>query len=425
MPAPVPLRLYGALSRIAMPFAYARARRRLAEGGMSPERIAERLGRATRPRPEGRLLWFHGASVGESLSILPLVERFVPETAVLVTTGTATSASLLAKRLPDAALHQFAPLDTPAAGRAFLDHWRPDAAAFVESEVWPNLLSLARGRRIPLALINARLSDRSLDRWAKAPATARHLFGLFDLVVAQDARTRDGLARLVPDPSRLSLGGNMKPAAAPLPHDPAVLDGWRARLGGRPVWVASSTHEGEDAPVLDAHARVLGVHANALLILAPRHPDRGPAIAAIAAARGLGTARLGAGEAPGEATQVLVADTMGDLGLWYRLSPIVFLAGSFGAAGGHNPWEAIRLGAALLHGPNVPNAAPDYAELDAAGAALAVADATALGAAVSRLLSRPEDLAPMTSAASGAARGADALVARVAGDLRSLMEARP
>lgn len=421
--APVPLRLYRALSRLLAGPAWHRTRLRLAAGGMPARRIAERQGRASLPRPEGPLIWFHGASVGEGLSILPLVEALLPDAAILVTTGTASSATLLGRRLPDGALHQFAPLDSPGAVAAFLDHWRPGAGVFVESEIWPNMLTQAHSRGIPLALVNARMSDRSLARWARMPTSARHLFGMFDRITTQDARTRDGLTRMLGDPGRVTLGGNMKPAAAPLPHDPAALADWRARLDTRPVWIASSTHAGEDPLILAAQCEILESHPDTLMILVPRHPERGADIARLAARSGLRTARLGAGEPVEPATQVLVADTIGDLGLWYRLSPIVCLAGSFGPAGGHNPWEAIGLGAALLHGPEVPNAAPDYAELDAAGAACEVADAPALARAVGGLLSDPGRLDRMRRAASASLRGADDLVQRVAADLRALLAA--
>ena len=418
------LRLYRIASPIVGLFAYARARKRLLADGIPRGRLQERLGRATLARPPGPLVWFHAASIGESLSILPLVEELAGETAILVTSGTGTSAKLLAKRLPPGAVHQFAPLDTPGAARRFLKYWRPYVGVFVESEIWPNLIETAWRRSIPLMLINARMSDRTLSRWAERPHTAAAILSRFLKIVTQDKRTLDGLTRVVPGPERrLSLGGNMKAAAAPLPVDPESLAQWRATLGDRPCWIASSTHEGEDGPVLAAHATIRETHPDAFLILVPRHPNRGAGIAETARAQGFETARRTGNEPVTHDTAVLVADTIGDLGLWYRLSPVVFLAGSFGEAGGHNPWEPIALGAALLHGPKVPNAANDYQDLASAGAAWEVADGAALAKAVNVLLSDPDILAAQQKASHAALKGADGLVQSIANEIRHHLKA--
>lgn len=419
------LTLYRLCAPLLAPFALMRARRRMIAEGIPAERVAERRGIATRARPNGPLVWFHAASIGESLSILPLVEVLSSETGILVTSGTATSATLLAKRLPEGAVHQFVPLDTPAAARRFLDHWRPDAGVFVESEIWPNLIESAGDRGIPLMLINARLSERTLARWSKMPRAARAVFSRFRNIVTQDQGTLDGLRILLPGATtRLTLGGNMKAAATPLPVDETSLAHWCATLGLRKTWIASSTHEGEDIPVLDAHDHVRKAHPDALLILVPRHPHRGPDIAREARALGHETARLAEEEPVRKTTSVLVADTLGELGLWYRLSSIVFLAGSFGEAGGHNPWEPVALGAILLHGPKVRNAANDYRDLKAQGAAHEVADADALGEEVSRLLSNPEERADRQEAARAASGGADTLVAEIATEIGALLETR-
>ena len=215
----------------------------------------------------------------------------------------------------------------------------------------------------------------------------------------------------------------MKAAAAPLPVDRAALEDWQTTLANRPCWIASSTHPGEDAIMLDAHKAVRQMDPSTLLILVPRHPLRGTEIADLAHAQGLSVSRRAGGEPVTGDTEVLVADTIGELGLWYRLCPIVCLAGSFGEAGGHNPWEAIQLGAALLHGPNVPNAAGDYRDLQALGAAVEVSDATSLARAVVERLSNPEILTAQQDAARAALTGADDLVQRVAHDIRDALTA--
>ena len=415
--APLPLTLYGAVTRVVGKPATFRAQRRLAGAGVPRDRLGERDGYATATRPPGPMVWFHGASVGETLSILPLVLRMA-DVAILVTSGTATSAQVLSGRLPAGALHQFAPVDHPGAVKRFLDHWHPDLAVFAESEIWPGLLTRAAARGVPLALVNARLSARSLGRWARMPATARALFGLFDVVTVQDDRTARGLAPFLRKPA--AHAGNLK-AAAPLPPaDDDALARWRALLGARPVWLAASTHPADEQTVLDAHEAVRAAIPDALLILAPRHPERAPAIASRAASR-FEVARLSLDARPGPDTAVLLADTVGEMGLWYRLSPVVFLGGSLGAEGGHNPWEAAGLGAALLHGPRVDNAAADYARLGRAGAAETVRDAAGLAGAVTRLLTTPAVLSARQDAARGAVTGAGALADAVAAELTALL----
>ncbi|PYE85391.1 3-deoxy-D-manno-octulosonic acid transferase [Pseudoroseicyclus aestuarii] len=412
------LRAYGLAARLGQPLIQRRLAQRLAAQGVAPERLAERAGRATLPRPEGPLIWFHAASLGESLSILPLIEALRGEYRILVTTGTASSAEVLARRLPEGVLHQFAPFDGPPVTR-FLSHWRPALAVFVESEIWPLTLEACARAGVPRALIGARLSARSLRGWGRFPRSAAHVLGQFDMIAAQDAATRDGLAAL--GARQVRLAGNLKSAAAPPPVDAAELARLRGALG-RPVWCASSTHEGEDAPVLEAHLHLLRDRPDLLLILAPRHPERAEAIAALAHERGLTTARRSEGD-PG-AAQVWIADTLGEMGLWYSLSPITFLAGSWGEAGGHNPFEPASLGAAILAGPKVPNAAQAYAALEAAGALETVEDAQALADAVAALLDAPEVLRQRGAAARGAARQGDALIAELAASLHALAEGK-
>jgi 3-deoxy-D-manno-octulosonic-acid transferase len=383
---PLSLTLYRAATGALEPFAPFLLARRARAGKEDRARLNERLARPTTPRPDGPLVWLHGASVGESLSILPLVERLRverPGVAVLVTSGTVTSAELLARRLPAGAVHQFLPVDTPGGARRFLDHWRPDLAVFVESELWPNLLITAKARGVKLALVSAKLSDKSYARWQARPLAAWELFSGFDLILAQDGRAAERLA---------SLGGtvggeaDLKFGGAPLPVDEAALASLRVRLSDRPVLLAASTHPGEDEIVLEAW-RALPDRPH--LVIVPRHTERGPAIADMVLASGAlaagATVSLRSLE-PDDSADIIVADTLGELGLWYRLADLALVAGSLVAGiGGHNPLEPARLDCPIVSGPHIENWLTAYAELRAADG-VAFADASVLGARLAESL---------------------------------------
>ncbi|WP_259400224.1 3-deoxy-D-manno-octulosonic acid transferase [Roseovarius sp. SCSIO 43702] len=368
--------LYSGLAPFIARAAWGGVRRKLTAGGTDPARFRERLGHATAPRPEGRLLWFHAASVGESLSILRLIEHMGardPDLSFLITSGTATSGAVLSKRLPPRTIHQFAPLDTRAALRRFLAHWHPDAGLFVESELWPHMIEEADAAGVPLGLVNARISDASARGWRRFAGSARHILGHFRLIHCQDIRTEQHLRTLGLDHAR--AGGNLKAASGPAPFDAAELDALHARLGARPVWVASSTHPGEEEIVLAAHRQLLVAHPDLLLILVPRHPDRAGAIMAAGTDMIPTWHRRSTDGAFEPSSQVYIADTMGETGLWYALAPIVFLGGSLTPVGGHNPYEPAHAGAVVLHGPLYANFAQAYAEIDAHGGGVEVRDA--------------------------------------------------
>jgi 3-deoxy-D-manno-octulosonic-acid transferase len=386
-PRTLPLALYAAATGLLEPFAPALLRARARRGKEHAERLGERLGRPTAVRPTGPLVWLHAISVGEGLSLLPLVEALKarrPDLAILVTSGTVTSADLLARRLPTGVIHQFAPVDSPGAAAGFLDHWRPSAGLFVESELWPNLIAAASGRGVRLALLSARMTQASAQGWARAPASAQALLGAFELVLPQDAATEARLHRLG---ARLGPRLNLKLAGAPLPADPAELARLRAAIGARKVVLAASTHPGEDGPI----AQAVGAAApEALLVVAPRHPERGPAVAELLRGAGYAVARRGAGEPPHPGVQAYVADTLGEMGLFLRLADAVVMGGSFvQGVGGHNPLEAARLAKPVITGPHAFNARDIYAEMFAEAAAIEAPDATALGRHVAGLLAYP------------------------------------
>jgi 3-deoxy-D-manno-octulosonic-acid transferase len=358
---PGALNLYRVATGLAEPLVPALLARRARKGKEDPVRLAERLAKAPTPRPDGPLVWLHGASVGESLSILPLVERLRaerPEVAALVTSGTTTSAALLAKRLPPGAIHQYLPVDTPGAARRFVARWKPGLAVFVESELWPNLLLEAKAAGTRLALVSAKLSDRSFAGWRKRPDAARLLLSGFDLILAQDARAR---ARFETLGARVAGEADLKFGAAPLPVDDAALRIERRRFPRPPLLIAS-THPGEDEIALDA---VAALPDRPPVVLAPRHVERGPAIAELARARGLSSVQRS--QARDAEADIIVADTLGEMGLWFRLAATSVIAGSLVSdIGGHNPLEAARLDCPAISGPFIENWASAFAALEAA-----------------------------------------------------------
>ncbi|WP_165351891.1 3-deoxy-D-manno-octulosonic acid transferase [Salipiger sp. IMCC34102] len=419
MTPPPALRAYGWAADAIAPLLFRKIRRKLASEGVPPDRIRERLGHPTKDRPPGPLVWFHGASVGETLSILPLIaplRRARPDLTVLVTSGTAASATVLAQRLPEGALHQFAPIDSSAALARFHAHWRPDLLVLVESEIWPQLLASCTRRRVPVALLNARLSARSLRRWQRFGRPARWLLQRFSVIVTQTPDTTEALRDL--GAPYVRPGPNLKAAAPPAPDAPALRHELAAAIGSRPVWLAASTHAGEEEIVLDAHTRLRQDHPEALLLLAPRHLDRTQAIEALCRARDLDLTRQSEGQAP--AAAVHLVDTMGQLGTFYRLVPVTLIAGSFIPVGGHNPWEA-TCGTALLHGPLVANCATDYARLDTAGGSVEVTPET-LAPEIAALWSDPGRARRIGEAAMRAKAAQSDGTEGLARDLLTLME---
>jgi 3-deoxy-D-manno-octulosonic-acid transferase len=423
--APAAWRLAATALAPVLPLHLALRRRR---GKEIAGRLHERRGFGA-DRPEGRLVWLHAASVGETLSTLPVIEALAardPALQVLVTTGTVTSAELLARRLPPALAgrvrHRFAPLDVPGWVARFLDGWRPDAGAFVESELWPNLLAACRARGIPLALVNARMSARSAARWRRAPGLVRASLSAFRLVLARSEADRANLLALGAADAR--CWGDLKAAAPPLPADPAALVALRAAIGDRPVFLAASTHPGEEAMAVAAHRALAPAHPGLLTILAPRHPERGPAIAAEAAAAGLAVSRRAAGEAVEPGTAIHVADTLGELGLFYRVASVALVGGSLVPHGGQNPLEPARLRCPILLGPHTANFEEAVARLLAAGGALRVPDAAALAPAVAGMLSNPDRARAMAEAAAAVADGEASLPGRIAGALLDLLPDR-
>jgi len=419
---PLSLRLYGFATRFAAPLALGLLRARARAGKEDAKRLGERLGRASVERPGGRLVWLHGVSVGESLSLLPLVEHLRdkrPDLALLVTSGTRASALLLAERLGEGVIHQYAPVDTPGAVARFLDHWRPSLGVFVESELWPNLILGAKARNVRLALISARLSERSLRGWRRAPAAARAALGAHDLLLARDEAAAMRFAALGVATQGLA---DLKFGAAPLPVDEMELAGLRAALGSRPIILAASTHPGEDGPIMDGFlAAAKAIAGSPLLIIAPRHPGRGPEIERLALAKGFPSGRRAANHDPA-GLDVYVADTLGELGLWFRLAALAVIGGSFAqGVGGHNPLEPARLSCPFVTGPHVANW-PVYGELERLGATRRVNAETLVGY-IQDAVDGAEPISLMAAKARDFVRRRDADAQAVADRLLALVAA--
>jgi 3-deoxy-D-manno-octulosonic-acid transferase len=347
------LALYRVLTRLAGPLASPLLARRVSRGKEDASRLGERRGIAGITRPEGELIWLHAASVGESMIALSLAEALCtarPDAHCLITSGTLTSAALVDRRGADRVIHQFPPVDRTDWARRFMAHWRPDLAVFTESELWPNLIEATHASGAKLALVNARLNEKSLRSWRRWPDTARTLLSRFDWIGASDLRTADGLSAL--SGRDVGMLGSLKLETGSPDPDPAALAKVKRAIAGRPVFVAASTHSGEEAILADAHRQILQTRPRALMILAPRHPERASEAEAALDTAGLSHVRRSQGAAPVTDTQVWLADTLGEMGLWFAAAPVAVICGSYvDGIGGHNPIEATRAGAAVISGP--------------------------------------------------------------------------
>lgn len=403
------LRAYLAFSHVSGPLWRAAHRRRLKQGKETAERLPEKYGHYNVPRPPGKLLWFHALSVGESLALIPLIERALSEVQgahVVLTTSTATSAEALSKAdLPARCLHVLMPIDTARATRRFLQYWNPDLAAFAELDFWPRLMIETKRHGIPMLLINSRLPEKSLASRARLGPAMRDILALFDRMLVQDAASYERFRALGADKSRISVVGALKSAARPLPVDEAALTDLRALIGDRPVWLAAATWSSEHRILIAAHASVTEAHPDALLIVAPRHMRDADQAHACAKEKFDRVARRSKGERPNADTQVYIADTIGEMGLWYRIAPVSFIGHSIDVEQekleGKNPFEAAALGSAILHGPAISYFEESYAALEKAGATRRVTDAESLADGVTQCL-KPDLREPMIKGAARA-----------------------
>lgn len=349
-------RLYKFSTIALAPCLPAYLQKRVQKGKEEAARLTERYGIPSLDRPAGTLVWIHAASVGEARSVLTLVHRLLerhPDWSILVTTGTVTSAKILSHELPQRAFHQYIPLDVPSWTDTFLHHWKPNLIVWVEQELWPNMLAAIHKKKIPLILANGRLEESSYRRWRYFKPVVRKMLHSFHTIYAQstyDARRYEALSD-----RKVIAKGNLKFATPPLSFDASKLGALQKDIQERPVWLAASTHPGEEALILQAHQLILKQRPNALLIIAPRHADRGPSLVQLIKEAHLVSAQRQSGEEITQKTQVYLADTMGELGTFYRLAPISFIGGSLVPIGGHNLIEPAQLGCVTVHGPYIGN----------------------------------------------------------------------
>ncbi len=384
-------------------------------GKEDPVRFAERLGQAGRKRPPGKLVWLHGASLGESLSLLPLVDRLVQlNFNVLVTTGTPSSGHVISARLPLGALHQYAPLDAPQIICSFLNYWRPDLALFSESELWPNMVTELHRRQIPLILVNARISKKSFHRWRIVSGTAQKIFGRINLCLAQDYLNAARFLSLGAKDVRIA--GNLKfDTAAPL-IDVVELSTLTQVIAARPVWAGVSTHPGEEELIFDTHIALMQQRPELITFIIPRHPGRAQDIAHAAQLRGLKVALRSIGPFPLQGVDIYIFDTVGETAMIFRTIGLVFMGKSLTVGGGQNPIEPAKFGCAIIYGPQVENFSQVYDLLLYAGAATRVDNGAALTQAVASFLMHPAEMRRK-------GRAAIEVVEKVTGASRKTMDA--
>ena len=421
------IKAYRGLGHVLGPILPVWVNKRARAGKEDPRRIKERQGIASAARPKGDLIWFHGASVGECMMLLPLISKLQyekPNTNILVTSATVTAANLIQERIRDACIHQYVPLDHPKYTAQFIKHWKPSLAVWAESEIWPNLIFETKKSGAKLALVNARMSPKSLDGWAKRKKTAHSVFTQFDLILAADERTKNTLSWLTD--SDVEMSGNLKDAAAPLPVNHNALKALKKQIRRRSVWCAASTHEGEDIIMAQAHRALLAKKETALLILAPRHPERADKIQSTLIDERYVTARRSKNDEINKDTQIYIFDTIGEMGLAYRLSKLTFVCGSaLKGLKGHNPLEPARLGSAVMTGAHIESFKGSYLSMVKFGAAKRILSPDAIAPAVVSLMCNPEKLKTLQKQGLHFAAGREDVLSYVWNKLTPLMMEAP
>lgn len=366
---------------------------RLLKGKEDKTRIKERIGWYTCKRPKGKLIWLHGASVGECLSMLPLIDKIIKENKkvnLLVTSGTVTSAKLMKNRLPKGVLHQYIPLDMPLFMARFLNHFKPDVALLFESELWPNMLCQLKRFKIKAGLINARMSEKSFQKWQKVPSLMTSLLSVFDFIAAQtekDARFFKALGG-----KNVEYAGNLKFVAQKDTVDLGELSALQGALDNRFAWSALSTHRGEDEGIMLIHKALKKIYPSLITILSPRHPNRADEIKALAKKHTLKLAQRSAGEKIQTTTDIYLADTIGEYPLFYQLAPIIFIGGSLVNFGGQNMLEPMRYERAVITGPYTFNFSEIVKEAKEKAALKEVSSFEELQVAVHRFLKFPAEV---------------------------------
>ena len=414
---------YNFTAALAAPILYLYLKLRLVQGKEDPARFSERLGISSIPRPDGPLIWLHGASVGEAISLLPLIDRLrqeKPSATFLITTGTVTSARLMTKRLPKGVIHQFVPVDRRSYVQKFLDHWQPNLILWAESDFWPNLICEPARRNIPMVLVNGRVSANSFKGWMRFKGTMTKLLSGFTLCLGQ---TNTDVERLI------SLGaplvkcrGNLKFAVPPLPAKESHLDTLKKEIAGRPIWVAASTHQGEEEIIARAHIQLSQKHPGLLSIVIPRHAARGEEIARILLEKGLKVSRRSQAHLIEKDTDIYIGDTMGELGLFYRLASIIFMGKSLVPLGGQNPLEAMRLNCAVIHGPYMTNFAEMVDRMTKAETNIKITNEDELIKSIDTLLSNSNDVIKLAKKARTFAKAEEHILSDVMDELKPFIK---
>lgn len=410
--------MYRVLTFCVRPFLPVYLHQRAHKGKEVKARLLERYGCASRARPVGKVIWVHGASVGETLSALPLLRRLKdlnPEITLLVTSGTVTSAQLLDKQLPEGAIHQFVPLDTTAYAKRFLDHWQPDAVLWIESDLWPILLGEVKRRSLPACLLNARMTARSARRWQHPVLRGwvKDILSTFALVLAQSRDMAQRFTEL--GASTVHLAGNLKFTAPVLPANAGILDGLQVAMGDRPRWLMASTHAGEEAIALAVHSKLKERWPTLLTLIVPRHPVRAPDILALM--KDCKVAQRSQNQRIEPGTDIYLADTMGELGIFYRAAPIACVGASFTPKGGHNPIEPAQCGCAVLCGPDMSNITDIAEALSEAGVLTRCQTSDDLAQAVAALLEDPARLERIRQLALDSTAHPDAVLTAILTEL--------
>ena len=413
--------IYNTLIRIMYPLvirSYIQKRKEIGKEDL--KRFNERIGRPNKERPEGKLIWFHGASVGESVSMLPLINRLLDcgsDIHVMVTTGTTTSADLMGKRLPERAFHQYIPIDNPAFTKRFIKHWQPDLVLWFESDFWPAMLSTIKKKNIPLILVNGRISNKSFKRWQQFDFICKELLACFTFCLGQSEEDAYRLRVLGAKDS--TCLGNLKFAGLPIPVDEDKKNEITTQIGKRPIFCISSTHENEEYLLGKNCKRLFEKYPNVLVLIAPRHPQRGTDIKKQMEDLGYKTALRSTKEKISSSTQIYIADTIGELGIWYGISPIVFIGGSLIPHGGQNFMEPSRLKDAVIVGPYMHNFTEAMQRAQKANGIIQVNDAEEVINTVIQMLDNKDLLEAKQSLAynwaTGEAKVLDGIVEKVKG----------
>ncbi len=386
------IKLYNTLITVLYPLVIKRyIKKRLANGKEDKNRFNERIGRPTLKRPDGKLIWLHGASVGESVSMLPLIQKILEtysDAHVMVTTGTVTSADVMNKRLPERAFHQFIPIDNPFFTTRFVKHWQPNVALWFESEFWPAMLSSIRRKNIPLILINGRISNKSFKRWQQFDFVCKELLSCFSLCLGQSEE--DAYRLQVLGAANTMCLGNLKYAGLPLPIDQDKKAAILKQIGKRTFWLASSTHNDEEVRLAKMHKRLKEKFPGLLTLIAPRHPQRGAEIKTAIENLGLKAALRSIDEKITPTTDIYIADTIGEMGIWYNIAKIVFIGGSLIPHGGQNFMEPSRVRDAVIVGPYMHNFTDAMNRAKKADAIIQVNDTEEMQEILEQLLSNKE-----------------------------------